>query len=161
MILAVFLVFPSIAQALAPSARTSPLRARPSTTQLMAAESSSSSSPSFVPDMAKRKLMNDILLFGGVLPATLAIAVPYLMVFVPPAERGEVGVTSARTKLGEPVQAGAWLKAHAVGDRDLVEGLKSDPFYLIVDDGPKIRDYAINSICTHLGCVRLFIPSPR
>lgn len=51
-----------------------------------------------------------------------------------------------------------WIEKHQVGDRQLVEGLKGDAHYLIVDEGGadgkgKIRDYAINAVCTHLGCV--------
>ena len=34
----------------------------------------------------------------------------------------------------------------------MVQGLKGDAHYLIVEDG-KLRDYAINAVCTHLGCV--------
>jgi cytochrome b6-f complex iron-sulfur subunit len=30
--------------------------------------------------------------------------------------------------------------------------LKGDATYLIVEDG-KVRDYGINAVCTHLGCV--------
>jgi len=40
-----------------------------------------------------------------------------------------------------------------VGDRELVQGLKGDATYLIVDEGKVIRDYGINAVCTHLGCV--------
>merc|ERR1712094_60616 len=46
-----------------------------------------------------------------------------------------------------------WLDSHQVGSRELVQGLKGDATYLIVDDNKQIRDYGINAVCTYLGCV--------
>ena len=43
---------------------------------------------------------------------------------------------------------------HSAGARELVQGLKGDPTYLVVsDEGETLESYGINSICTHLGCV--------
>lgn len=42
---------------------------------------------------------------------------------------------------------------HKSGDRSLVQGLKGDPTYLIVQEDNTLQNYGINSICTHLGCV--------
>ena len=39
------------------------------------------------------------------------------------------------------------------GDRSLVQGLKGDPTYLIVNEGGGIGEFGLNAICTHLGCV--------
>lgn len=43
--------------------------------------------------------------------------------------------------------------SHNVGDRVLVQGLKGDPTYIVVDSKEAITDYGINAVCTHLGCV--------
>ena len=37
--------------------------------------------------------------------------------------------------------------------RSLVQGLKGDAHYLIVKQDGTLEDYAINAVCTHLGCV--------
>jgi cytochrome b6-f complex iron-sulfur subunit len=34
-----------------------------------------------------------------------------------------------------------------------VQGLKGDAHYLIVEQDGSIRNYALNAVCTHLGCV--------
>merc|ERR1712029_243575 len=57
------------------------------------------------------------------------------------------------TKAGDQVTFKGWLDSHQVGSRELVQGLKGDATYLIVDDNKQIRDYGINAVCTHLGCV--------
>merc|ERR1712194_708542 len=44
-------------------------------------------------------------------------------------------------------------KKHPYPDRALVEGLKGDAHYLIVKENGSLEDYAINAVCTHLGCV--------
>ena len=43
--------------------------------------------------------------------------------------------------------------AHPYPGRALVEGLKGDAHYLIVKQDGTLEDYAINAVCTHLGCV--------
>jgi len=40
-----------------------------------------------------------------------------------------------------------------VDDRALVQGLKGDPTYIVVESKEAIADYGINAVCTHLGCV--------
>ena len=45
------------------------------------------------------------------------------------------------------------MKDHLPGDYTLSQGLKGDATYLMVDAGGKIRDFGINAVCTHLGCV--------
>ena len=45
------------------------------------------------------------------------------------------------------------MPATQKGDRSLVQGLKGDPTYLIVEGADAIGSYGINAICTHLGCV--------
>lgn len=46
-----------------------------------------------------------------------------------------------------------YLKLKPAGDRSLVQGLKGDAAYLIVKDNNTLQEYALNAICTHLGCV--------
>ncbi|KAJ8603388.1 hypothetical protein CTAYLR_004298 [Chrysophaeum taylorii] len=107
----------------------------------------------FVPDMERRNIMNLILLFGGVGPAVTGLAVPYILFFIPNTGGGGGSGTPALTKAGDAITFEGWLGAHNVGDRELVQGLKGDATYLIVDDGKVVRDYGINAVCTHLGCV--------
>ena len=45
------------------------------------------------------------------------------------------------------------MATHPAGDRSLVQGLKGDPTYLIVNEGGDIKEFGLNAICTHLGCV--------
>ncbi|KAJ8614423.1 hypothetical protein CTAYLR_000752 [Chrysophaeum taylorii] len=105
-----------------------------------------------VPDMERRSLMNTILLVGGVGPVMTGILVPYFQFFLPPtAELG--GATEARDRKGDAVVAAEWLASHKAGDRDLVEGIHGDPTYLVLDDDKKLGTYALNAICTHLGCI--------
>jgi len=106
-----------------------------------------------VPDMERRNIMNLILLFGGVLPAVGGLAIPYILFFIPRSGGGGGGGLPALTKAGDKVTFTSWLKDHQVGSRELVQGLKGDATYLIVDEGSTIRDYGINAVCTHLGCV--------
>ena len=35
----------------------------------------------------------------------------------------------------------------------MVQGLKGDATYLIVNEEGAIKDFALNAVCTHLGCV--------
>jgi len=107
----------------------------------------------FVADMERRNIMNLILLFGGVLPAVGGLGIPYILFFIPRGTGGGGAGVPALTKAGDPVTAEGWLSSHNVGDRELVQGLKGDATYLIVDEGKVIRDYGINAVCTHLGCV--------
>ncbi|MEH1850944.1 MAG: Rieske 2Fe-2S domain-containing protein [Nostoc sp.] len=54
---------------------------------------------------------------------------------------------------GKKIDANALLATSKPGIPILVKGLPdSSVDYLIIQDGPKIAEYAINPICTHLGC---------
>merc|ERR1711998_371345 len=46
-----------------------------------------------------------------------------------------------------------WLDSHQGGARELVQGLKGDATYLLLDDQKNMADFALNAVCTHLGCV--------
>eukprot|EP00562_Extubocellulus_spinifer_P004087 CAMPEP_0178519454 /NCGR_PEP_ID=MMETSP0696-20121128/26836_1 /TAXON_ID=265572 /ORGANISM="Extubocellulus spinifer, Strain CCMP396" /LENGTH=272 /DNA_ID=CAMNT_0020150159 /DNA_START=89 /DNA_END=907 /DNA_ORIENTATION=- len=55
---------------------------------------------------------------------------------------------------GRPIVASEFVSTRGSGDRSMVQGLKSDPTYLIVTaEGSGLEPYAINAECTHLGCV--------
>ena len=106
-----------------------------------------------MPDMERRNIMNLVLLFGGVLPAVGGLAIPYVLFFIPRGGGGGGGGLPALTKAGDAVTFDGWLGNHKAGDRELVQGLKGDATYLVVEDNKQIRDYGINAVCTHLGCV--------
>ena len=104
-----------------------------------------------VPSMGRRQFMN-LLTFGTVTGVALGALYPVAQYFTP-YRAGGGGGTNAKDELGNPVKASAWLSTHPVGDRSLVQGLKGDPTYLIVEGEDAITSYGINAICTHLGCV--------
>ncbi len=107
----------------------------------------------FVPDMERRNIMNLILVFGGLVPSVGGLAIPYVLFFIPRTSgKSEAGIP-ALTKSGDTITYESWLSTHASGSRELVQGLKGDATYLVVDEDKKIRDYGINAVCTHLGCV--------
>ena len=106
-----------------------------------------------VPDMYKRNLMNLILL--GSLAATVGtLGGPFLFYFYPAgAGGGGSGGLVAKDAIGDDVKATAWTAKYGANDYHLVQGLKGDAHYLVTDDKSKIKDFAINAVCTHLGCV--------
>ncbi|KOM43936.1 hypothetical protein LR48_Vigan05g154100 [Vigna angularis] len=73
--------------------------------------------------------------------------------FVPPGSGSSAGGTVAKDAVGNDVIAENWLKTHGPGDRTLTQGLKGDPTYLVVEKDRTLATYAINAVCTHLGCV--------
>jgi len=106
----------------------------------------------FVPDMPRRNTMNAILV-GAVGVSALGLAVPYLAFFVPPGSGGGSGGVVAKDALGNDVTVAGWKSSHQPNDRELVQGLKGDASYLILDDQKNLADFALNAVCTHLGCV--------
>ncbi|MFQ4145187.1 cytochrome b6-f complex iron-sulfur subunit [Chlorogloeopsis sp. ULAP02] len=105
-----------------------------------------------VPDMGRRQFMN-LLTFGTVTGVALGALYPVVKYFIPPSAGGVGGGTTAKDELGNNVSVSKFLDSHNVGDRVLVQGLKGDPTYIVVDSKEAIRDYGINAVCTHLGCV--------
>ena len=103
-----------------------------------------------VPGMGRRQFMN-LLTFGSVTGVALGALYPVVNYFIPPRAAGGGGGTTAKDELGNPVTASGWLSNHPSGDRSLVQGLKGDPTYLIVEGDDAIGSYGINAICTHLG----------
>jgi cytochrome b6-f complex iron-sulfur subunit len=62
--------------------------------------------------------------------------------------------TEALDRAGQPIVASQFLATKSGGERTMVQGLKSDPTYLIVTaEGGGLEPYAINAECTHLGCL--------
>jgi len=108
--------------------------------------------PSDVPSMGRRQFMN-LLTFGTATGVALGALYPVANYFMPIRAAGGTGGTSAKDELGNPITASGWLSSHASGDRSLVQGLKGDPTYLIVEGPEAIGNFGINAICTHLGCV--------
>lgn len=106
-----------------------------------------------IPDMGKRNFMN-IVLFGTTSAAALATAGPLVAFFVPKGGGGSGGGVNARDALGNNINKKEYLDSHLGGSRELVEGLRGDATYLIVnDDKTDLEYYALNAVCTHLGCV--------
>ncbi|CAL5200470.1 unnamed protein product [Lathyrus oleraceus] len=105
-----------------------------------------------VPDMSKRKTLN-LLLLGALSLPTAGMLVPYGSFLVPPGSGSSTGGTVAKDAVGNDVVATEWLKTHAPGDRTLTQGLKGDPTYLVVEKDRTLATFAINAVCTHLGCV--------
>tara|TARA_B110000305_G_C19262014_1_gene550019 strand:- start:266 stop:742 length:477 start_codon:yes stop_codon:yes gene_type:complete len=120
-------------------------------TTLMATPNSTYEPPAMVPDMAKRTVMN-LLLVGAASGPILGMGVPYLLFFVPrTGDSGSAGV-DALDRNGDVVKLTGWKANHKENDRALVQGLKGDATYLVsTEDG--VKDFGINAVCTHLGCV--------
>uniref|UniRef100_A0A7S1THJ4 plastoquinol--plastocyanin reductase n=1 Tax=Compsopogon caeruleus TaxID=31354 RepID=A0A7S1THJ4_9RHOD len=117
--------------------------------RMMAASAASADE---VPDMNKRITMN-LLLAGTVgVPATSILAA-YAYFFLPKGAGSVGGGLVAKDALGKDVKKAQWLETHPPGTRKLVEGLKGDAYYLITTEDNDIEYYALNAVCTHLGCV--------
>jgi len=107
----------------------------------------------FVPDMQRRTIMNIILLGGAAIPVGW-MGGAFVYFFIPPKSGGGGAGLVAKDALGDDVTKDGWTAKHPAGDRALVQGLRGDAHYLIVEtDGSGIRNYALNAVCTHLGCV--------
>jgi len=104
-----------------------------------------------IPDMNKRNIMNLILL-GSVTCSVGILGGAFAYFFYPASSGSSGGGLKALDANGDIVKQTAWLKEHPDGERKLVQGLKGDAHYLISKkDG--LENYAINAVCTHLGCV--------
>jgi cytochrome b6-f complex iron-sulfur subunit len=125
---------------------------RPQAASVAAPAISMAAADGFVPDMQRRTIMNLVLLGGAGVPV-LWLGGGFVYFFVPPSGGGGGGGLTAKDALGDDVKVDVWAKAHPYPERSLVQGLKGDAHYLIVEQDGKIRDYAINAVCTHLGCV--------
>ena len=105
-----------------------------------------------VPGMGRRQFMN-LLMFGAATGVALGALYPVVSYFIPPKPGGSGGGTTAKDALGNDVTASGWLAGHPEGDRSLVQGLKGDPTYLLVQGEATLAGFGVNAVCTHLGCV--------
>jgi len=140
-------VAPVSARKFAPAPMASRVRAAP----INASADAEAAAP-FVPDMEKRRLMNNILL-GSTAATVGGLGGPFLYYFYPRTGGGGGGGLVALDAEGNEVTFEGWLKTHAPGERALVQGLKGDPYYLITNEDKTISKFALNAVCTHLGCV--------
>ncbi|CAM9946994.1 unnamed protein product, partial [Choristocarpus tenellus] len=106
----------------------------------------------------RRELLNSILATSAGV-TTLGLAVPYLSFFMPPGGGKKMSRTFAKDGLGRTIQTKEFISTHFPGSRELVEGLDGDPTYLIVMEEGNIKDFSLNAICTHLGCVVPWVPA--
>jgi cytochrome b6-f complex iron-sulfur subunit len=105
-----------------------------------------------VPDMEKRNTMNLLLLGAASLPVA-NLGIPFIAFFVPNIGGGGGGGTIAKDALGNDVQVQKWIEDYPFPKRSLVQGLKGDATYLVVTEDKTLKNYGINAVCTHLGCV--------
>ncbi len=105
-----------------------------------------------VPDMGRRQFMN-LLTFGSATGVALGALYPVVKYFIPPSSGGAGGGVTAKDSAGNDVRASEYLANHAPGDRSLVQGLKGDPTYLVIQQDKTLASYGLNAVCTHLGCV--------
>lgn len=110
------------------------------------------SSPADVPSMGRRQFMN-LLTFGSLTGIALGALYPVVRYFIPPSKGGAGGGVAAKDALGNNVTLSQFLGDHNIGDRVLVQGLKGDPTYLVMESESAISDFGLNAVCTHLGCV--------
>lgn len=107
----------------------------------------------FVPDMQRRTIMN-VLLLGAVAAPVAWLGGGFIYFFVPAGGGAGSGMgLVAKDANGDDVFTRRWAKEHPYPERSLVQGLKGDAHYLVVTADGSLRDYAINAVCTHLGCV--------
>jgi cytochrome b6-f complex iron-sulfur subunit len=112
----------------------------------------SATADGFVPDMQRRTIMNLVLLGGAAVPVGW-MGGGFVYFFVPPAGKGGGGGVAALDAKGDAVKSKAWAANVPYPARSLVQGLRGDAHYLIVKQDGSLEDYAINAVCTHLGCV--------
>lgn len=132
-----------------------PAGARAATLRMVA---SASEEEAFVPDMDKRNTMN-LLLFGSATAVALGCLGPYASFFVPVGTGVSGGGLVARDAAGNPLSAEPYLDSHPANSRELVLGLQGEATYLIVDADKAIEPFALNAVCTHLGCVVPWVPA--
>ncbi|PHM07496.1 cytochrome b6-f complex iron-sulfur subunit, partial [Nostoc sp. 'Peltigera malacea cyanobiont' DB3992] len=85
-----------------------------------------------VPDMGRRQFMN-LLTFGTVTGVALGALYPVVKYFIPPVSGAAGGGATAKDELGNDVSVSKFLENRNAGDRNLVQGLKGDPTYIVVD----------------------------
>jgi cytochrome b6-f complex iron-sulfur subunit len=110
------------------------------------------SGASDVPDLGRRQFMN-LLTFGTITGTALGALYPVVKYFIPPSSGGTGGGLIAKDALGSDIIVSEFVASRNPGDRALAQGLKGDPTYLVVGEDKTLKNYGINAVCTHLGCV--------
>lgn len=110
------------------------------------------SGSSDVPGMGRRQFMN-LLTFGSATGVALGALYPVVKYFTPPSSGSAGGGVTAKDALGNDVSASNFVATHNPGERELAQGLKGDPTYIVVTEDNTIANYGISAVCTHLGCV--------
>lgn len=105
-----------------------------------------------IPDIKKRQIMNSILL-NSIYSSCGPLLYGYLSFFYPIKDKNGGDGLIAKDRVGNDVVLNSWIDEHKYPSRDLVQGLKGDPYYLITTSDNSLEKFAINAICTHLGCV--------
>jgi cytochrome b6-f complex iron-sulfur subunit len=105
-----------------------------------------------VPDLGRRQFMN-LLTFGTITGTAVGMLYPVVRYFVPPSAGGASGGVTAKDALGNDIVASEYLATHNPTERNLAQGLKGDPTYIVINDDKAFANYGINAVCTHLGCV--------
>ncbi|CAN8068469.1 unnamed protein product [Agarophyton chilense] len=96
----------------------------------------------------------NLLLAGSTGAVALGVLYPLGSFFVPKSSGSAGAGVIAKDALGNNVRKADYIKSHPAASRELVQGLKGDATYLIVtDDKSDLEFYALNAVCTHLGCV--------
>tara|TARA_B100000886_G_scaffold214458_1_gene148679 strand:- start:3587 stop:4159 length:573 start_codon:yes stop_codon:yes gene_type:complete len=111
-----------------------------------------------IPNIYKRDLMNKILL-TSVGTSCGPLLVGFLNVFSPPKSNSNSNGIVAKDRYGDDVHVSSWVNEHPYPARSLVEGLKGDAHYLISTKDNFVESFALNAVCTHLGCVVPWNPS--
>ncbi|CAI5465534.1 unnamed protein product [Closterium sp. Yama58-4] len=104
------------------------------------------SSESTSSDVSRREVLKAALVLGAAVPASAS----GFLSFAPASSADE---SVAKDLSGKVVFADNWLATHKAGDRTLVQGLDDEPAYIVVNDDGTLSNFAINAICTHMGCV--------
>ncbi|EME32261.1 Cytochrome b6-f complex iron-sulfur subunit, chloroplastic [Galdieria sulphuraria] len=111
----------------------------------------SSSEEALVPDLSKRMFLNYALLCTASLPV-IQMMFTYSRFFFP-VSSGNPDETVARDIEGNEIKKEDFIKTRKPGTRELVQGPKGDPHYLIISEDGELRPYSLDAVCTHLGCV--------
>eukprot|EP00403_Amphidinium_massartii_P034342 CAMPEP_0178433030 /NCGR_PEP_ID=MMETSP0689_2-20121128/32695_1 /TAXON_ID=160604 /ORGANISM="Amphidinium massartii, Strain CS-259" /LENGTH=235 /DNA_ID=CAMNT_0020055045 /DNA_START=71 /DNA_END=778 /DNA_ORIENTATION=+ len=117
----------------------------------VAMESMAGEYKGFVPDMQRRTLMNLVCVAATAIPVVV-LGGGYLYFFYPPIPADTGAGVDVGDINGNAIKLTDWMKTHKTNDRELVQGLKGAPFYLVTTD-TGVKDFAIGATCTHLGCV--------
>ncbi len=107
--------------------------------------------PIQAPSMSRRLFMSTMT-SGAAGVVVLGALYPFVKYFIPPSQGGGAAGVIAQDALGKPISVSTLLATHSARDRVLAQGLKGDPYYIVIEDGA-VADYGLNAVCTHLGCV--------